>query len=490
MNNNNLNVIKTYTEKYLNSGMSSTELAKLILSENPGMEIKLQTLSLMIYELMSEQRDHKSPSEKTIDIDDTHTGEKYQIVDDHYIWDSKKAGKIKISIEDADKLFFEYSVFGLDLSQEQVRRKHGFSIPQWNTIKATLWLYKKSNIFSPYTADKTPTENLQTMMQEKLQMKYNDKNRMIEDEARKHTIKEYKKVIRDSSIDKFASNEFLHELNSLLPDREIIKINTSVCKKDSPVDVFAAIADLHVGAKSEGLLKTPDFNMEILKARLSEVADRINEQHGKNVTVSVLGDLIESFTGMNHPNSWQSMEFGVYGAKAVFAAYSVLSDFFNKINNLKNIKLIGGNHDRSTSDNKIDRKSTIAELVFLMLEEKYGKIYDIEYSCLILTHDLPNTKLILSHGDRKILKSAGTSLDAKVIEHGDVSKFNIILTGHLHSRGVNEDKVHYRWYKVPSIFSGNFYSEENSWNAKPGFFIIKEDTHSKLPIVIDHPLSI
>ena len=473
--------------KFKGTGLSSSKIASKLLEDNSDVTETLQHLSLMIYEIMSKEVDPKTPGEKPIEIAHE-SGEKYQVVDDHYIWDSKKAGTIKISVADADKMFYEYSVLGLDLSQEQVRRTHNFSIPQWNSIKNTLWLYKKSNIFSPYTTDNTDVTKLQEMIASKFEMKYNDKNRLIEDEYRKHTLKEYKNVIKTSQVDRFASTEFIHELNSLLPHKEKITVNKFAASSDDPDEVFVAIADLHIGGKTEGLKHTLDFNQEILMKRLADVAAQVNAMKGKKVNMTVLGDIIESFTGLNHINSWQSIEFGCYGAKVVFSAYKILCGFFDQINNLDTIKIIGGNHDRSTESSKVDRRSTIAEILFHMLMEKYGSIYNIEYNPLVITHDMKYTRIILAHGDKKVLKTAGMSLDSKVIEYGDVDKFNIILTGHLHSRGVNEDKKHFRWYRTPSIFSGNFYSEENGWNALPGFFIITENERIKMPTVIDCPL--
>lgn len=492
-------LMTSYSEKYKSTGKSATQIAEQLLEDYP--EIKkdhsLQHIALMIYENLSEEIDPMAAGEKNPTLDDngheldfSSGKDKYEIVDDHYVWNTKRAGTIKLSIKQANQLFSEYSVYGLNMSQEEVRRKHGFTIPEWNSIKSTLWLYKKSHIFSPYTADNTPQNELQEMMTDALEKKYTDQNGLIEDEYRKYTLKQYKKIIKKYQVDKFASKEFLDDLHSMMPNHKVINVKEYASRAEDPDEIFASIADLHVGAKTIGLKLTPDFDLKILNARLADAAIAINAQKGKKVTIGVLGDLIESFTGLNHENSWQSMEFGAYGAKAVVMAFETLSTFFDQINNLKTIKLIGGNHDRSTSNNKIDRKTTVAEIVFFMLQQKYGTIYNLEYDTMVLTHDLgEKIKLILAHGDRRILKKAGTSLDSKVIEFGDKEKFNVILTGHLHSRGVNEDKVHYRWYKVPSIFSGNFYSEENGWNALPGMMIITEDHKSKLPIVIDYPLT-
>jgi len=471
--------------------LSSTEIANLIKTDYPDITTKIQPLSLMVYTLMTSIDDPKTPSDKTPCIIVNSDGEKdkYQVVDDIYIWESKKAGIIKIPVSQADTLFFQYSKHGLDLSQENVRRKHSFSIPQWNSIKSTLWLYKESNIFSPYTVDNTPDDKLQEMISSKFEMKYVDKNRIIEDEYRKHTLKEYKKVINEYQTNKFITTEFLYELNSLLPEYETINVNNVKCDHVDIKNLFVAIADLHVGAKTIGLRNTPDFDLDVLIKRLDDAAIAINKMKSHNVTLAILGDIIESFTGLNHQNSWKSMEFGVYGAKAVFAAYNILSDFFGKINNLKNIKIIGGNHDRSTSNSDLDRQATIAELLFFMLNEKYNSIYNLEYDSLILTHDLSNTRLILAHGDKKIIKKNSTMIDSKILDYGCRDKFNMVLTGHLHSRKVNEDKSSIRWYSIPSIFSGNFYSEENGWNAKPGMTIIHEDVDMDyLPIVIDYPL--
>jgi predicted phosphodiesterase len=481
------NLTEDYASKYKGRGLSSTQITQELFKDHPEITETFQHVTLMIYECLSREVDPKTPGEKPIEIA-KEAGDKYEVVDDHYIWSSKKAGNIKISVEDADKMFYEYSRLGLDLSQEQVRQKHNFSIPQWNSIKNTLWLYKQSNIFSPYTAENTQLTDLQEMISSKFDMKFNDKNRLIEDEYRKHTLKEYKKVVKNSQMDRFASTEFIHELNSLLPANETVTVNKFSTKSGDPVDIFAVIADLHIGGKTEGLTHTPDFNLEVLEQRLADVASGINNMKAKRVTLGILGDIIESFTGLNHINSWQSMEFGVYGAKVVFTAYTALSKFFDQINNLSAIKIIGGNHDRSTESSKVDRKSTIAEIIFYMLKEKYGTIYNIEFNPLVLTHDMTYTKFILAHGDKNVVKKAGSSIDAKVIEYGDVNKFNVVLTGHLHSRGINEDKKHYRWYRCPSIFSGNYYSEENGWNARPGYFIVTENEIAKLPTIHDIPL--
>ena len=64
------------------------------------------------------------------------------------------------------------------------------------------------------------------------------------------------------------------------------------------------IADLHGGAYIDGLRKTGDYSIKILIDRLNEAAERVNDLHYYEVHVHILGDLIESFSGLNHANSW------------------------------------------------------------------------------------------------------------------------------------------------------------------------------------------
>jgi hypothetical protein len=82
-------------------------------------------------------------------------------------------------------------------------------------------------------------------------------------------------------------------LNSLLPETETVTVNRYPSRKDDPDEIFVAIADLHIGARTEGLHKTPDFDMDVLERRLDDVAADINKMKAKNINVSILGDIIE-----------------------------------------------------------------------------------------------------------------------------------------------------------------------------------------------------
>ena len=85
---------------------------------------------------------------------------------------------------------------------------------------------------------------------------------------------------------------------------------------------------------------------------------------GNVVHVHLLGDLIESFTGLNHKNSWKGLDKGMFGVSAVKLFVKLFKKhFLDKIINLGSIKMVAGNHDRVTSDSSEDVDGGAAELV-------------------------------------------------------------------------------------------------------------------------------
>jgi hypothetical protein len=61
------------------------------------------------------------------------------------------------------------------------------------------------------------------------------------------------------------------------------------------------------------MMQTDDFSYEVVVDRLKQAADQINRMGYKKVEIALLGDFIETFTGLNHMNSWQQLEYGGYG---------------------------------------------------------------------------------------------------------------------------------------------------------------------------------
>jgi hypothetical protein len=286
----------------------------------------------------------------------------------------------------------------------------------------------------------------------------------------------------------------LTELKNLLSETlDITPYVKTVQKKGEGIGV-AVLADFHIGAKVKGLKITPDFSYKHVVAKLRESAERINRHGYAQVHVNLLGDFIESFTGLNHINSWQGMEYNASGANGVIIAFEIIRDFLGSIDNLVEVNMVAGNHDRSTSNNKEDAKGEIATLLHYMLDSHF-KDTPINYDPLILTRKIDGICHVLTHNHHGLSKKDCVKV---FWDYGIQGMYNILLGGHWHSRKstkfyqkveeIHFDQADYRAISVPPIFTGNFYSESNGWSSTSGFIIIENNGHGK-PNLFDYTLN-
>ena len=243
------------------------------------------------------------------------------------------------------------------------------------------------------------------------------------------------------------------------------------------------IADLHLGAYVDNLIKTKNFSINILANKLLESVDKINERNYEKVHIHILGDLIESFTGLSHKNTWKGLDKKMVGAEAVKLVVRILHEnFLSKIKNLDKVKVVAGNHDRVTSDNKEDVQGDAANLVCWGLN-LIG--YDIEFNPLVITHTVGNICHILTHGHHGISKKSTKQI---CWDYGIQGKYNLICEGHLHStiqklnikqrdnyQTFKDDSVDHKRINCPSFFTGNFFSESLGYTSESGFMITEDN---------------
>lgn len=254
---------------------------------------------------------------------------------------------------------------------------------------------------------------------------------------------------------------------------------------------FIPIADLHIGAYIRNLILTQNFDVETVVRMLDEVAEEINSQNYSEVHLAIVGDVIESFTGKNHPNSFQSIGYGQTGFTLFTGAYEILENFLLKINNLKKVYCVSGNHDRYTSSNKEDTKGEVMQGLAYFL----GKFLPVpvEYDPLVITTVVDNICYIITHGHHGFTQK---NIEKIILDYGIQGMFNVVIKGHWHTRKKNEvlvrvetiikDTSRYRGYVCPSLFTGNFYSEAAGFSSVAGFlqFWNKKD----IPACLDTPI--
>lgn len=258
------------------------------------------------------------------------------------------------------------------------------------------------------------------------------------------------------------------------------KVETKTEKKFPENVGVVKIADLHYGALVENLLRTRDFSPNILAEKLSVAADKINQRGFNLVHVHFQGDLLESFSGLSHKNSWKSMDVNIIGAQAVKGCVELLhTHFLSKINGLGEIKMVAGNHDRVTSDNKEDEDGDAANLIAWGL----GLIgYSVEFNSNILSHEVAGINHVILHGHNIVSKRPTKEI---IWDYGKQGMFNLVVEGHLHSlierlnvnqrnafKTTKDDSIDHRRIVCPSFFTGNSYSERLNFFSTSGFMIV------------------
>lgn len=251
----------------------------------------------------------------------------------------------------------------------------------------------------------------------------------------------------------------------------------------------ATLADFHLGAQVQDLLKTPDFNIGILIQYLAEAAAKINSQQYKEVHIGLLGDFIESWTGLNHLNVWQEMGYMQWGANAVILATEVIRDhFLAKINNLHSVYIVSGNHDRGSANRELDPYGQVGRLLAYNLTRDLKKV-KVHYHPLILTPQIDGLCYLLSHGHHRLTDN---DMHKLCFEYGKQGMYNVLIKGHLHTRktkttrktkavkyntftGVQVDTATLRGINIAPLFTGNFYSESNGWTSTGGFLVLENN---------------
>jgi hypothetical protein len=320
------------------------------------------------------------------------------------------------------------------------------------------------------------------MVAAKMRLKLEDSGHVVTDQYQKAIQKAYKVEIEKSNKAKFFGDELKAQLLDHLPTIEKYRI----ARTPEPYlqeCIVATITDLHIGAFVEGLRATKDYNNEILRGYLKRAAELINAHGAKEVHVNILGDLIESFTGLNHPNSWKSMQYGMYGVTVVKESHLILLEFLCSIHNLAQVNGVGGNHDRPTASNKEESNGEIAELIFWVLEKSMPSI-KFTYNHTLNAQVIDGLNYILVHGDKA--HSKDNKIGTLVFNHGKQDMFNLVLAGHLHSRITGCDSGMYRKITAPSIFTGNSYSDDLGFNGNAGFLLSYR--LGQYPVTIDYTI--
>lgn len=407
---------------------------------------------------------------------------KFRIEGDHVTWDYKR-GTIELTVEALDEIFFQYSKHGLNMSQVQVQNKHGLDALQWQSLKRTFDLVKDSDVFSPYSLSLVSGKEACEMIARRMEDKHSPKNMraVVEYEDSKQTKKQYEKAIkRVADLDyrfQMLETDILDYVTNAKP--KTVRTCADV-KVDKPI---VHICDLHGGADIKASRNLPAYGWKQLKAKLDRIAQDVNSRKGKDVTIVLNGDFIETFTGLNHANSWKNIDGqNGYGIKATIKVTDMIADFLSSVNNIKEVVLLSGNHDRVTSSNKEDVEGEVARLIAYVLAGQFP--FKVTWEEIVVSRKINGAGFVFTHGHLGLGKKTA---DLVVNQYGYRNCYNTIVMGHLHSRKVMSDTYDSRVIHAPSLFTGNNYSKGLGFSSRSGYLFIYVE--NKLPVVVDYALN-
>ena len=284
------------------------------------------------------------------------------------------------------------------------------------------------------------------------------------------------KWVRYDKILTYSPEELKEELDKRKPKKYTLKKS-----KNTRNEGVFMLGDFHLGAYVGDLLKTPDFNYNVIAKMLQQIANKINSHKYKKVHLFMVGDFIESFSGLNHINSWKGLHKGAYGMKSVILAHEILSEhLYSKIKNFEYCGFISGNHDRISSAKDEDQEGQVA----MMMEYLFKKDFKVnsEWSPLLISKVINNIGYVVTHGHLGI---SNKEISKIIFDYGFQGRYNVFAKAHKHTRETKKtfkkslikyedidyvtlDSSDYRAITIPPLFTGNFFSESLGFSSTAG----------------------
>ncbi len=406
-------------------------------------------------------------------------GEGYEIFGDEYrMTYSGETHNLWIKL--VDKVFLAHSRKGLNLTEQQVLNLLGIKESQFKVIKARLGLNKDAEAYSPYLDQILNPEELLAYISENTTELLQTLS-TIEDPIRDSIVREAKKQLVLLQNKNLLFKKLIDKLHSEVGTISVRPLEGKV-ETQPGKEITVVISDLHIG------VKTPLYNVDIAEQKLKEVQyhlNGLNPNGERDVNVIIPGDIVHNISGVMHPNSWKGTEEGMWGANALIKPFELILNFLVGIAGLKSVYIIGGNHDRLNADKNLENTAEGAKLIAYMLNSMITDV-PVLFDSQILKYNSGKLRFIAQHGDLNADKKK--NVDAVVWEHGESDKFNIVITGHHHSRIIQRGDDTYMAMRisVPAFCPQDDYAKHSGYTNNPGFLIFQEKQGR--PAILDIPI--
>ena len=390
---------------------------------------------------------------------------------------------VEISVGLVDKAFLSHSRSGLNLTEQQTVRLLELTEIEFKAMKARLSLCKDSDAVGPYTTETHTPEEIFELIGDYSSQLLNELSD-VDDPVRATLIRETKKQLILAQNKNILFKSFIKELKEHISTIDIRELKGAEQPDAITNEISAVISDLHLGVISD------KFDLKIAEEKLAEVAEHINAfaevRDDIGINIILPGDIMHNISGYMHADAFKHTETGMWGADSIIRPYELLFSFLLSIKGLKNIYIVGGNHDRMNGDFKKENTAEGAKLLAYMLSSTLPEHIEVEFDSRIIKFNSGELRFIIQHGDLKADKKG--KVEEVVWEHGQPDKFNIVLTGHHHTRIISRGDDTYKALRmsVPAFSPSDDYSKDCGYNNNPGILIFQEKAGR--PAIVDIPL--
>ena len=397
---------------------------------------------------------------------------KYEVKDGWYFFYGKYA-TYKLTVDQVDALFRDYSKYGANLSGEEICRKYMLKPEAFQLIKSSLRLFKASHVISPHTAEVSTDEELDDKVEEAIGA---HSDRVREKMVRSHSQREKEEGLKArKSLANIENLMAEVKLFAETVERDLPKYDIKTKPTKAPGECAVFFSDTH--------FRNGKYDEVI--GRMTSIADDAISRKEGTVNVFFLGDLAETLCPeMMHDSQFAIMERHDV-ARTIFAIVDAFSLFIARIaNSGKKVNFygIGGNHDRISRlhDQDIRRTGAIMVYEFLKRTIRNARVNVEYFTEKINKVESGNLAYVFHHGDDGFSNRKPEDI---LWKNGTQGKHNVIIHGDKHTITAKETKEA-TMIGVPALCGQGEYDKRLDLHSKPGYVIVEENSSGSADVSI------
>lgn len=336
-----------------------------------------------------------------------------------------------LSREDVEKMYKLYSSEGGNLTQKTVSREFPeYTFRDFKRILKALNITKASAPLAPHIVEEKPLEELVALTN---QIKENTFLKRLEQEK----YKTLEKQLKESTKKCLELEEQLKSVSDIVSSNtKVVPYTPNKKKAEGLPSLILHLSDMHIGAKvSPDSLFSNHYDVEVVKARLQSILNKLSGKKFDTIVINLLGDNIDGINQTTaRPSSSHLLPQNLDNYEQVRAYLEILEWFVVSLhkmeicNHMKFYSVKCGNHDGVVS--WIATTALFSKLQLLFPFYDY-KIFEEFFGY----YEFCGMKWVITHGKDDLYMKSGMGLNISPRE-------KIQLYSWLDSKGIYGNNIH------------------------------------------------